>query len=275
MTVSAKFSKNKGLALLTGLFIGLISLTSLQGCSSSSKTPAAIADQVASGLFKSGTAELNSGATMLNDLRAFVHEGRIIMFSVAGHLLFDGQVGTITGDDYTATVDVYEAGVKTQSAVAVTGKVTSQSQITGTIAGTGNASGTFTLTFDTLYSRGATFARIDTDLSQFIGNIYNSVPGVGTNNFDFSSATTYDFQAFTFPSSDRCNSSGTYTMESDINIYSLNETITQADPDPACTMSETPVYTGFASVIDGSSTDDTLLYAVSNGTNAQFAILTH
>lgn len=262
--------KNKNLSLIAAVFISLTGLLGLQACSSSS-TPAPTPDQDASGLFKSGTAELNSSATMLTDLRAFVHNGRIIVFSVAGNLLFDGQMGTITGDDYTATVDVYETGVKTQSGVAVTGKVTSQSQITGTIAGTGNASGTFTLTFDTLYSKAATFDRVDTSSSKFIGSVYNTVPSAATNNFDFFSSTNYDLTAFT-SSSNRCRIAASYLTDSSINIYQLTETLTQTDP--GCTMSTTPVYTGFASVVDGTTTDDTLLYATSNGTNAHFAILT-
>ncbi|MFK5951389.1 MAG: hypothetical protein QM500_21755, partial [Methylococcales bacterium] len=236
MTVSAKHNKNKGLTLFSTLIIGFVALIGLQGCSSSSgggTTP--IATQDASGLFKDGTAELNSGATMLSDLRAFVHNGRIIIFSVAGNLLFDGQITDITADDYTATVDVYEAGLKTQSAVAVTGKVTSESSITGTIAGTGNASGTFTLTFDTLYSRGATFARIDTSTTVFAGDIFNSVPDAATINFDFFSSTNYNLLSRS-PGPIRCSDAGSFLIpDSSINIYTLDETIVQTDP--GCTMS--------------------------------------
>ncbi|MCP4277880.1 MAG: hypothetical protein GY779_16160 [Gammaproteobacteria bacterium] len=69
-----------------------------------------------------------------------------------------------------------------------------------------------------------------------------------------------------------CSSSGHYVVVNNINIYQFNETLSKYD-DPGCTMSETPNYTGFASLIDGTVEDDTLLYAVTNGTNAQFAIL--
>lgn len=34
-------------------------------------------------------------------------------------------------------------------------------------------------------------------------------------------------------------------------------------------------YSGLAAVIDGTAMDDTLIYAISNGTNAEFAVLTH
>ncbi len=159
-------NKNKGssrnLSFIAVLLIGAVALFGLQGCSSGSSSsapppPVVIPDQDASGLFKDGTAELNggAGAIMLSDMRAFVHNGRILMFSVAENLLIDGQINSIKGNDYTATVDVYEAGVKTEPAVSVTGKVMTASQITGTLNGTGAGSGTFTLTFDPLYNRGA------------------------------------------------------------------------------------------------------------------------
>lgn len=257
--------------------LGLVLLWGLSGCGGSSGSDPEPLAQDASGLFKDGTAQLNAGALMLTDLRGFVHDDRLIMFSVQGHILFEGQITTINSDEFTATIDVYETGVKTQSDVAVTGNVMTESSITGTIAGTGNASGIFTLTFDPLYSRGATFERVDTTQPNtsiplsFVGNVMSTMVSAETNNFNFDQVNVYDMLA-RIPGPIRCRSNGSYTIpDANINIYALNEEIVKADP--GCTMSDTPGYTGFAAAIDGISTDDTLLYAVTNGTNAQFAIL--
>ncbi len=256
------------------LFIGLLSLVGLQGCSSSSSpadtTPPITTDQNASGLFAGGIT-LNSG-TQRTDLRAFVHEGRIIIFSVSGHFLFDGQIDNITLDNYTATFDIYELGVKTEPALALTGTVVSESKVTVVITGTTNLDGEITLDYDALYERGASFARVDTAVTEFRGDVFSTVPNVTTIDFDFSSETRYRFSAFT-GGDDLCRSNGTYVDNSSVNIYVLDESLLKGLGSTACTMSETPNYTGFAAAIDGDFTDSTLLYAVTNGENAQFAIL--
>ncbi len=253
----------------------LIAVFGLLGCGGGGG--GTTSDQDASGLFKDGTASLDGGALMLSDLRGFVQDDRIIIFSASGHLLFDGQIATISSDDYTATVDVYEDGVLTQSDVAVTGIVSTQSQINGTISGTGNANGTFTLMFDALYSRAATAERIDTDAplngvqyDKFGGLVYSSMPGVGTDNFNVDALSIYFLISFT-SSKDQCKSNGTYNIN-DVNIYPLDEVISHLGIN--CIIPITPNYTGFASLVDGTVEDDTLIYAVANGTNAQFAILT-
>ncbi|MCP4276551.1 MAG: hypothetical protein GY779_09395 [Gammaproteobacteria bacterium] len=278
-TTNSKPGNNRSVLINLKMFC-LIAVLGLLGCGGGGgggdgggdTTP----DQDASGLFKDGTASLDGGALMLSDLRGFVQDDRIIIFSASGHLLFDGQIATISSDDYTATVDVYEDGVLTQSDVAVTGIVTTQSQINGTISGTGNANGTFTLMFDALYSRAATAERIDTDAplngvpyDRFGGPVYSSMPGVGTNDFGVSALGGYLLTSFT-SSRDQCGSDGTYNIN-DVNIYPMDEVISQLGIN--CNMPISPNYTGFASLIDGTVEDDTLLYAVTNGTNAQFAIL--
>ncbi len=257
------------------LFIGLLGLVGLQGCSSSSSpadtTPPITTDQNASGLFTGGIT-LNSG-TQRTDLRAFVHEGRIIIFSVSGHFLFDGQIDNITLDNYTATFDIYELGVKTEPALALTGTVVSESKVTVVITGTTNLDGEITLDYDALYERGASFARVDTDVVEFAGSVMNTTPDATTNNFDFSTATVYNMNNFAAGSPDLCLVDGTYGIpDSSINIYILDDAI-NASSAAGCTMSQSPNYTGFAAAVDGNFTDSTLLYAVTNGENAQFAIL--
>jgi len=285
MTVSASAYKNNGLNLFTAFFIGFLSIVGLQGCSSSSSTTPVVADQDASGIFKSGTAELNSGATMLNDLRAFVHNGRIIVFSVSGHLLFDGQITGITGDDYTATVDVYEAGLKTQSTVAVTGKVTSESQITGTITGTGDASGTFTLTFDTAYNTPATEAIAIIHPDDWEGDLLSQFSFAGETPTPFDNTDMYDNTgsigiAGSIKDSNNvqiCEYLGTVTIpDSTINIYSFNLSAPNSAFNQAnCTdFTFGQNFTGLNSVLSETGTQKDLIIAFTDGTQAVFGVLT-
>ena len=124
------------------LLLGFVLLFGLVGCGGGSGS----GNQNANGLFN-GNADLDPTGSMLmiNDLRGFVHNNRIIIFSIAEHILFDGAITDITLSDYTATVNLYEAGVMTQGNISVTGSVTSQSSISGTLNGTGVGSGQVTI----------------------------------------------------------------------------------------------------------------------------------
>ncbi len=285
MNRTTNLYKNKGLNLLSALFIGFIALTGIQGCSSSSSsTPVALPDQDASGLFKSGTAELNSGATMLNDLRAFVYQGRIMMFSVNGHILYDGQITSITSDDYTATVDVYEVGVKTQTAISVTGKVTSQSQITGTIAGTGSYSGTFTLTYDMAYETASSIAKITDQPLDWVGKLLSVDSSLGDTLNDIidvfsGTASTSLIGVDAVKDIDLgCSLLGSITVpDSGVNIYSTSLNVPSSIPfNSRCTsltLDSSILFTGFISVLSESGIDKEALFAVTDGTNSVFGLL--
>ena len=277
------YAKNRSLTVVLVVLMAFISGFTLQGCGGGGSSPVALPDQDASGLFKSGTAELNSGAVLLDDLRAFVYQGRIMMFSVAGHILYDGQISSITSDDYTATVDVYESGVKTQSGVVITGKVTSQAQITGTVAGTGSYSGTFTLTFDTAYKTAvplpttannlpdewdgdlvSEFSRLDDTIRK--DNVFLSDDGtnktiVGTVQSD---------------ASDSCGFEGVVVPDTNVNIYSFTVQMPSLGFNAAnCSlMSLDSDYTGFASVLSEAATNNELLMAFTDGNQSVFGLLT-
>ena len=253
--------------------VGLM-LIALAGCGGGSSDSGPLPNQDASGLFKDGTAELNGGAVMLDDLRGFVHQNRVIVFSATGHLLIDGVIDSISSDSYSATVDIYEVGVKTQTGVSVSGNVLTQSSISGTLSGSGIATGAFSLTFDPDYSRGATDDRIGISVNPalFEGDFYNSMIGATTSNFESFAPQFYDYST-RVPGPIRCGSEGSYVIpDASVNLYVLQQTDRKIDPE--CTMSIVPDYTGFAAVVDGLAVDDTLVYGVSNGTNAQFAVLT-
>ena len=274
-----KINKNNTLARTFGLLLLLTGGQFLTGCSSSSSSapvvppPPPPVDQNPSGLYKDGTGTFNSIA--IADLRAIVHDNRIIIFSETTNFLIDGTINTVTLNDYTATVDVYSDGVINQQDVAVTGMVTNGSMISGTLSGTSLGSGNFSLVYDVTYERGATFARVETDTapSWTSSSILMFAPNREINNYDVGSLSmAYDFVSDIGFSTERCGHNGTVVIpDSAINIYQLTETI--VDTDPECTVSLTG-YTGFAAVIDGTATDNTLLHVVTNGTNSEYAVLT-
>lgn len=256
------------------LLVSVTGLLMVQGCSGSSSSPAPNPDQVASGLYKDGAANLNGGVSTPTDLIGFVHDNRFIVFSVSAHLLIDGAMTAPTGDSYTATADVYESGVKTQTGISVTGTVTTESSLSLTLAGAGLGSGTIDLLFDPLYGRGATNARIE--LRDGTGSILMSFLGMETTNFDAffpGDVASYNFSSVRIsPSVDVCRHNGDYIIpDASINIYTLQDEISITS---GCATTSYTGYTGFAAVIDGTNADDTILYAVTNGTNSVFAIIT-
>ena len=260
-----------GLSVGFRLMVGVILLLGLAGCGGGGGS----GNQDASGLYKNGTATLDPGGTdlMIFDLRAFVHGNRIIMFSIDEHILVDGQISSINGSDFNATVDLYETGEMTQPNISVSGTVTSQSSISGTLNGTGVGSGNFNLTFDLLYNRGATTTRISAPIGNgWTGLVNMFTAGLATNNFETANSdTTYNFES-TNSSSITCSHNGTIAIsDSTVNIYSLQESISDA---VSCDGSLIATdYSGFAAVVDGVGTDDTLLYAVTNATHSVFAVL--
>ena len=62
---------------------------------------------------------------------------------------------TVNGNDFSGTVTVYEAGVRTQENVPLSGMITAGSHITGTLGGNGAANGSFRLNYASLVDNGS------------------------------------------------------------------------------------------------------------------------
>lgn len=231
-------------------------------------------DQDGSGIY-SGTATVDVN-TNITDLRGMVYNNRFMFFSETAnpHVLYDGTVTSVSLDDYTATVDVYENGVKTQTGVAVTGKVISATSITGTIgtAGdTGNHNGSFSLTYDSVYERGATVERIEaTGFNQTTGATYSLINSV-TDGYEI--RTDFYFGV----ASSFCPISGeVYAIpDSSVNIYTIDNIDINDSVVNDCLIKGSG-YAGMASVIDDSvdGIDSRILIAYTNGTNSVFGLLT-
>ena len=140
------------------LLVSVTGLLSVQGCFHDDDDPV-IPSEDASGLY-TGTGSVNSGTT-LADVRGFVHDGRFIFFDAAEAVLYDGQLSSTANGNVAASINVYKDGAKvTPTAVNATGTVSNRSSMSLVLNGTGYAEGTLTLTFDPLYDRGATIAKL-------------------------------------------------------------------------------------------------------------------
>ena len=248
----------------------------LQACGGgSSSTP--LPDQDGSGIY-TGTATVDVN-TDITDLRGIVYDGRLLFFSETAtpHVLYDGTVTSITSDDYTATVDVYENGVKTQTAVAVTGKVLTANKITGTIgtAGSaGNHNGTFTLNYDSIYTRGATTARIEAiGVNKATGSTYGTLD----LSAGYSFSTDLNAVLNTFSGVIACTVVDVYSIpDSSVNVYAFTN-FSIVEPANNCPDTyEGTGYSGLFSVVDDGvgGTDNRIIIAYSNGTNSVFGFLT-
>jgi len=257
--------KNINLSLIAAVFISLTGLFGLQACSSSSSTP--VVNEDASGLFKGiGTVNTN---TALADVRGFVHGTRFMFFDEDTSVLYDGQITGIVASDITGTTDVYKDGVKVSTST-VTGTVTSQSTLSLTLTGSGYGAGSLSLTFDLLYNRSATVAKLATiSPARWVGDPHTTAGGsvVRIKSVDIDDTIEGDTGA---PYA--CLYTGTKSIpDATANIYQL--TLVVEEPGTTCDHEGTG-YTGFFAVVDGSAAEDTLLFAATNGTNANFSIMT-
>lgn len=252
--------------LMVVLFLGL------QACGGGSAPPPS--DQNASGIY-TGTGTVNSVTT--SDFRGIIYNNRFMIFNVSENVVYDGTITNVTLSDMTATADVYDAGVRTQTGVNVTATITTESQIQSfTISGTGKGSATFDLTYDSAYkSVTATKARINSEApNEWTGNVYNLIATQTTTNLEqFDTGTpTYDFT--TGSTGVNCGYEGDFTHPTDVNVYpTIMTRVTTSDT--ACTVDTSASYSGLASVLTTTNTDDTLWYVVTNGVHSVVALLTH
>lgn len=256
---------------LTPYFIAA-ALVGLQACGGGS-SPAPLTDQNPDGIYTVGslTVDPNNTNTTYSDFVGMVHNNKFMLFSKLGHVLYEGTVTSITLKDYTATVDVYKDGTKVDSSVSVTGTITNESIFTGTLAGGNNASsmGSFSLTYDTIYTNIPTYSRIEG--ANFVG-VAKSTDDFDTS-FGFRESTKSFIGATNTPSCLYLN--GTVTLPSaQSNIYEItNSDILQETGEVTCSII-TSGYNGMASLMGKSAntTDDRVYIALTNGTNSVFAI---
>ncbi len=214
-----------------------------------------------------GSAVVNTSTT-LSDLVGIAYEDRLMVFSKTGasNVLYDIEIANVTISDYTATADVYVDGAISQTGIPVTNGTTNELQISGTLGGTGLASGTFSLDFDVDNNEAASLDRIVAVVNEeWSGQIYGQ--DNDSAEFRVTVSGVYEGIEDNLP---KCAFQDTFpTAFLELNIYQLSHDVINISN---CTYADTN-YTGFATVITANSTDDTLYYAFTNGAASLFAVM--
>ena len=222
------------------------------------------------GYYDSGTAAVkltdNTTDLEISDLQGMVSGNRFMLISVSEVLLYDGTMN-ITGDTFTATVNIYKDGVLLPDTATVSGAITTASSLTGVLTGVGAGNGTFSLTYS-LNNEPSDLSRIDR-IEGWSGPLngasfepvttFISESGEISRNGDFFSVT---------PAIAGCgiDAGSTVLPISGLNIY--NVTITFS----TCTDSAADGnYTGFATT--QSVADEVLVLAYSNDSFSASGIL--
>ena len=260
-------------ALRRSFFINLLVMVSavvlLQACGGGGKKAPPVADAVPTGYYGTNGTTLSTATVFtdtgtpvnITDLQGMIYNGRLIMMSVAQKLSYDGTI-TVSGNSYTGSVTVYQNGAKVSTVPAlVSGTIAQGTSVSGTLAGTGAGSGTFALTYanatpvdNSMVVRLNDWLPVNNNLSLFpiaIASLQaNFVSGreAGTGSFN------------------NCVFSGRIDPIPQTHLYTVNGNMTNMSSFP-CTTSAvlTPAYSGFASLRQTTTANDTLVLTISNG----------
>ncbi len=242
------FSRIAGFSLLIAA-AGLV----FQGCGgSSSSAPPPNADPT--GYYDvTGTATVDDGVggtISITDLQAIVYNNRIMIYSAANDLLYDGTITNIEQNAFTANVTVYTNGENPNSAT-VSGTITQGSSITGTLTGTGVGNGTFSLTYATTNSETATLARAaNTQWIAMTGPAATLDVEVAAVDGEFIDNNTLFAGLFNI-----CLFDGEVLPIANSNIYSVNLNLTFCSTSSVASAG----YSGLAVLRSDMATDDTLV----------------
>jgi len=125
------------------MLLALFMLT-VQGCGGGGGSDAVTSVDPTGYYNVQGTASVgdgNGGTLAITDLQGMVSGDRFIAISDANGLVYDGKITGITGNDFSATVSVFQDGVFLSTAT-LTGMITKGAKITGTLTGNEQGSGT-------------------------------------------------------------------------------------------------------------------------------------
>ena len=249
-------------------------------------------NQDAQGLYTTngnGTGIFSGTAEALTDIKGMVYgdlpSQKFIFFDIATNVLYEGTITSITQTNFVGSAIVYHDGVMVDNAVPVSGTVITRSSITMALAANGSfEGGTIEGLFispESIYDTAATNERIITrniifpwqDLTP--GSVKMVSDNMFTSDFRVLGDDSYSFISDSSPGGVRCDFSGSLTSGSMKNIYVMSNEVVNLSPGP-CSLSDTPNYTGFASVVtdDGTGKGTEMWYAITNGAHSVFAILT-
>ena len=215
----------------------------------------------------SGTSTLNS--INLTDMTGMMFNNRLMMFSPSQNVLFDITSFSSTVNDYTATANVYEAGLLTQAGISLSG-TTDEASISGTFSGgSGLAAGSFNIVYDVDNNIGATLARIEaTGFGEWTGDIFG-IDNDSSGRFISDSIGNYSISDSNTPACAISFDASLNIPDSQFNIFELNHDVLE---NSSCEYISTG-HTGFASVLS-LNTVDTIVFAYANGAISLFGVMT-
>lgn len=252
---------------LAMIFLALFALA-LQGCSSSGGDDDDSGEDNAdpSGYYhNTGFVDVKAADDMtprlVDNVQGMVHDGQLMMLSDAENLSYVGTF-TVSGNDISGSVSVYEAGVMTQDNVPLTGLITADAMITGTLSGSGAANGTFQLDYAPLADNGP----VDMDM------VIHTLDWDPVNNADSfliiiadeaAPIANFGSVASGFGTFDNCRFRGRIEPVPGTHLYTLSGTMRD------CVNTDTDIlipdaYSGLVSV-RGIAPDDRLIVMLSNG----------
>jgi len=237
------------------LLLALITLA-LSGCflNDDDDDPAPVVNADPTGYYIN-SGYIQDGSVAVGDLQAMVYDNRIMMLSADNGLLYDGTITNIRGNSFSADFTIYTEGEFPVTATA-NGTITSGYSISATLDGSGVGSGTFTLLYAMTNGEVADVARIENTTNETweakVGGSFFTqefiIDNVGILMED-------NFMGGGIFSS--CELDGNITPISNRSLYSVNVVLT------GC--SEGGTYTGLATSRTDATTDDTLVFAVTDG----------
>ncbi|MCF6211368.1 MAG: hypothetical protein L3J88_06605 [Gammaproteobacteria bacterium] len=193
------------------------------------------------------------------DFQGMVYDGQFMMMSDTENLTYVGTF-TVSGNDFSGTVTVYEDDVMTQENVPLSGMITEGSKMTGTLGGDGAANGTFRLN----YAKGVDNGPVDMDMVvrtlswEPVTGTPPNIPFLGVGN---DSSPVPNFGAATSGSGifNNCDFNGRIEPIANTHLYTVS--VTMSSCVNADILGSEGKYTGLVSVRD----TDRLILALTNG----------
>ena len=204
----------------------------------------------------------NTAQRLVQDIQGMVHDGQLMMLSDTENLTYVGTF-TVSGNDFSGTVTVYEGDVMVQENVPLSGMITEGSKITGTLGGTEVANGTFQLDYAPLVDNGPVDMSMVVRLLFWRTVVINSpIPTMGVKNDsapvpNISSSSGSDIF-------NNCRFNGRIEPIANTHLYTVAVTMTSCSPG-AKDVEAIPTYTGLVSVRSEVNSNDRLILVLTNG----------
>ena len=212
----------------------------------------------------------NMTSLHIADLQAMVHGNTITLVSVANNLAYYATLTSLSGNNYTANVAIYQNNVPYGN-TTLSGTLVAGTSITGTFAttGTGLGRGTFSLGYSSANTPVAAISRILRDDFTTPSSWVNSTPDTSLESFQINSAgVLYQTGSALDGLFARCVRSGTVAPISNTALYQVSITMS------ACTALEfNGTYTGLATSRTMTNLDDRLVVTVTSGTRILYGEL--